>query len=165
MIRYPTMRYGERDKAFVVSTYHSETKTSERTKINEQLVVDFGYAKHGVERFVKGMKYDLIEVPINQPMPEAPDENYLPVGILRVVVPSIGIVQCLIDHDPLADSLTLLYEKFVTSQEATKDMIPIVEFNANGKLDFNIVDWIEREPQFFGKRILPVPGIQPAGNK
>jgi hypothetical protein len=155
MQHYPTMRYSDRDKCFVVTLYDREKKTREYKKIDERLVLDFGHAKHGVERLVRGVKYDLIEASLDEPMPEKPD-GYLPVGILRVVVPSLGIVQLIVDFDPLADLLSEVYERFAASPQC-QDQIPVVEFH---DMKMDIVDWIEREPRFFGKRLVPAPKLK-----
>jgi hypothetical protein len=156
---FPVMRYSDRDKCMVVTLYNAETKQREYKHVNEKLVLDFGVAKHGQERFLRGFKYDLIEAPISEPLPDAPDDNYKPVGLMHVVVPSIGMTQLIVDYDPLADLLSNVYERYVAAKESTEDRIPLVEFNA-ADMGMEIVDWIARDTKYFGKRKVPMPGLR-----
>lgn len=153
------MRYSDRDKAFVVTKYNVETRQRTFHKVDEPLVLDFGNAKHGQERFQRGMKYDLIIAPLHEPLPDAPDDNYNPVGMMHVVVPSLGMTELIVDYDPLSDLLSNVYERYVASVEATKNQIPVVKFNATD-MSMEIIDWIEREQRLFGKRLVPKPGLK-----
>lgn len=161
-VHYPVMRYNTRDSALVVSIYDPKVKRSEYKRLNERLVIDFGRAKHGIERFVKGQKYDLIEVALTEPLPEPPDEFYLPVGLLRVVVPSLGMVDFIVDYDPMADAVTGLYDKYCDSAEARQNQLPVVEFAA---MNFSIVEWLDRDVDIFGKRLVEMPSSKIDLNK
>jgi len=151
--RDPVLRYDSRYRCF--TRYDSEARKSDAIA-NEAMIVDFGTVRHGWERLVAGKKHNLVLAYINEDMPTQPDAEHLSVGVVRVIMASLGRGEIIVDNNALADAFTDLHSVYTEADEAKQGMMPVVSMK-DGDLAFEITEWLARDEQFFGKRTIPMP--------
>jgi hypothetical protein len=153
----PKMRWDMKKSCLSVSTYNRLEGKYQNIPVKEAVLMDFGSARHGWERFLKGKPYGLVLVPIIDDVPEQPDDDYHAVGAIGAIVPSIGRVELIVDNEKVSDLLSGIYEQYEIADQAANGLLPFVVTHKYRTDGWFIRDWEERKERFLGPRLVPAP--------